>query len=201
MAWGAGRASGRGRRTGLGLGAQGRPGPGAQGATRAGGAAGTAGRAAGRGRRAGRGPGRPRARPGGPGCVLGARPSAAHRGRAGGGSATRGLRRRGPGSNAKLVVGLEGLTAGSAASGLDRPAPLLFPCAGREGWLELESPLPQAGSVPRSQRLTLPICDRFATVISWSVIYGFLFSFKAGIMCSAVISFRLGFAVSFYKTH
>lgn len=32
------------------------------------------------------------------------------------------------------------------------------------GWNFLESP-PQAGSVPRSQRLTLPICDRFATVI------------------------------------
>lgn len=49
--------------------------------------------------------------------------------------------------------------------------------------------------------LSFKSCSELGKLISWSVIYGFSFSLKAGIMCSAVITFRSGFAISFYKTH
>lgn len=48
------------------------------------------------------------------------------------------------------------------------------------------------GSVPRARRLVFGTGDRFAAVISWSVMYGFLFALNGGIMCSTVISLDQG---------
>lgn len=123
-----------------------------------------------------------------------ARPRAAPAAQAGDGSRRSACGAR-PCSNEKLVVGLEHLTP-------DVPDILVFQrpvqlgdgcativrrCCDAQGG-RLADLLPQARFPASRPSLGSGIGDRFAAVISWSVMYGFLFALKGGIMCSTVIS-------------
>lgn len=99
-----------------------------------------------------------------------------------------------PCANAKLVVGLKGLISdvpGILAFKwpvqLGKVVLLLFVCVVMRRVGRRKPPSGQ-GSVPHAPPFVFGIGDRFATVIPWSVMYGFLFALNAGVMCSTVIS-------------
>lgn len=97
-----------------------------------------------------------------------------------------------PCSNAKLVVGLEGLNPDVPAILVllrlgEACATIVRVCCDAKGG-RFANLLPQARFPAWRSSFGFGIGDRFAAVISWTVMYGFLFALNDGIMCSTVIS-------------